>query len=87
MKIYIVFEDWAYEGSGEDSKPLKAFKTKGAAIAFMQKRWQEIQDNDEDMFQEFDDFEESEMRLEAWKDYDYLMYHEKLEVVECEMAE
>ena len=87
MKIYIVFEDWAYEGSGEDSKPLKAFKTKGAAIAFMHKRWQEIQDDDEDMFQELDEFEESEMCLEAWKDNDYLMFHQKLEVVECEMAE
>lgn len=87
MKIYIVFEDWAHDGSGEDSKPLKAFKTKGAAITFMQKRWQEFQDNVEDLFQKLDEFEESEMCLEAWKDNDYLMHHEKLEVVECEMEE
>ena len=85
MKIYIVFEDWAHEGSGEDSKPLKAFKTQKQAIAFMHKKWEQLMD--EDYFSEFDTEEESKTHIEAWKDGDYLLYHEKLEVVECEMAE
>ena len=85
MKIYIVFEDWAIDGGGEECLPLKAFKTQQKAIAFMHQKWEQLMD--EDYFSEFDVWEESKTHIEAWKDNDYLMYHEKLEVVECEMAE
>ena len=85
MKIYIVFEDWAIDGCGEECKPLKAFKTQQKAIAFMHQKWEQLMD--EDYFSKFDEEEESKTHIEAWKDGDYLLYHEKLEVVECEMED
>ena len=87
MKIYIVFEDWAHDGRGEEFKPLKAFKTQRKAIAFMHLKWLELMDNNDDNFSEFDSEEESKTHIEAWKDGDYLLYHEKLEVIECEMED
>lgn len=74
-KIYIVIEDWAYEGAGEEAKLLKAFTTQEKAMEFLAEHWESLKTSDEELFEEFNEFEDYGTRKEAWKDNDYLMYH------------
>ena len=75
-KIYVVIEDYAYNGD-EEIRPLRAFTSEEKAIAFLENEWELFKNTNEWIFPKCDTIEEYDTIKMAWRDGDYLDCHQE----------